>query len=71
MLSLGKEGHVDLEFTDFAAFDGPGVDFLVFENQFGGFVETGFVSVSDDGVSGTNFPVRRSTATRGTPVAQE
>ncbi len=55
VLSLGKEGRIDLEFTDFAAIDGPGVDLLVFENPFGGFTETGVVSVSDDGLTWYEF----------------
>ena len=50
VLSLGREGVIELEFTDIVAIDGPGVDVVVFENAFGGFSETGIVSFSDDGV---------------------
>jgi hypothetical protein len=55
VLSLGFEGVIELQFTDIAASDGPGVDLLVFENPFGGFAETGIVSVSDDGVDWREF----------------
>lgn len=56
VLSLGKEGCIVLEFTDIAAVDEPGPDLLVFENPFGGFLETGVVSVSADGVAWKEFP---------------
>jgi hypothetical protein len=56
VLSLGLLGSIDLEFTDWVAIDGPGVDLLVFENPFGTFFETGVVSVSDDGVTWREFP---------------
>jgi len=56
VLSLGFEGEIVLELTDFVAIDGPGVDLLVFENPFVGFIETGVVSVSDDGVDWRAFP---------------
>src|SRR5690349_11142712 len=39
VLTLGKSGVIELEFTDFIAVDGPGVDLLVFENGFTGFFE--------------------------------
>ncbi len=65
VLSLGKEGHIDLEFTDFEAVDGPGVDLLVFENPFGGFSETGVVSVSEDGVLWREFPCAADDADAG------
>jgi len=61
VLSLGLSGEVVLEFTDNAIVDGPGVDFIVFENPFFGtglfdivdelFSEPGTVSVSQDGVT--------------------
>jgi hypothetical protein len=56
VLSLGRGGSIELEFTDFTVADGPGVDFLVFENGFVGFLELGFVEVSDDGSTWSAFP---------------
>jgi hypothetical protein len=56
VLSLGREGVIELEFTDLVAVDGPGVDLLVFENPFGTFFETGVVAVSEDGVDFREFP---------------
>jgi hypothetical protein len=56
VLSLGKGGLIELEFTDLAAIDGPGVDLLVFENGFTGFFESGEVAVSDDGFDWRAFP---------------
>lgn len=56
VLSLGKSGLIELEFTDLVAVDGPGVDLLVFENGFTGFLETGAVAVSDDGATWHEFP---------------
>lgn len=55
VLSLGRDGVIELEFTDLIAVDGPGVDLLVFENPFGTFFETGSVAVSDDGVDWREF----------------
>lgn len=55
VLSLGKLGVIELEFTDFIAVDGPGVDLLVFENAFNGFTETGVVAVSEDGIDWREF----------------
>jgi hypothetical protein len=43
VLSLGKEGEIVLEFQDMPPIDGPGADFIVFENPFPGWVETGIV----------------------------
>jgi hypothetical protein len=72
VLSLGKGGRIAVGFGMNAIVDGPGVDFLVFENPFftggtgpdggpdGGapeiFAELGEVSVSDDGETWTTFP---------------
>lgn len=69
VLSLGRGGRVVLEFTDNAIVDGPGPDFIVFENPFfctaapatasdpwSSFAEPGIVEVSDDGVTFTAFP---------------
>ncbi|MCA2981928.1 MAG: cell surface protein [Myxococcaceae bacterium] len=67
VLSLGRDGVIDLEFTDVVAVDGPGTDLLVFENPFGTFFETGVVSVSDDGVDWREFPCAASDADGGFP----
>jgi hypothetical protein len=60
VVSLGNGGEVILGFVDNAIVDGPGVDFVVFENAFeaGGavFAELGTVAVSDDGESWVEFP---------------
>ena len=56
VLSLGKNGVIELEFVDLLAIDGPGVDLLVFENGFTGFLELGVVAVSEDGVDWRTFP---------------
>lgn len=56
VLSLGQRGQVVLELTDVGVVDGPGVDLLVFENPFGGYVETAFVEVSEDGQAWHAFP---------------
>lgn len=67
VLSLGREGVIDLEFTDLVAVDGPGVDLLVFENPFGTFFETGVVAVSADGVDWREFPCAGDDADGGFP----
>lgn len=67
VLSLGREGVIELEFTDVIAIDGPGVDLLVFENPFGTFFETGVVSVSDDGATWREFPCAATDADGGFP----
>lgn len=63
VLSLGRGGEIILGFSGRAIADGPGPDFIVFENAFfiggaGGvvFSEPGEVSVSDDGVNWRGFP---------------
>ncbi len=64
VVSLGGGGQIVVSFEPNAIVDGPGVDFLVFENPFyvgcdptkSLFAEPGEVSVSDDGVSWTTFP---------------
>ena len=68
-VSLGHGGWILLEFTDNVILDGPGADFIVFENAFFKtsvptdpnqawtvFAEPGSVAVSDDGVSFFAFP---------------
>lgn len=49
VVSLGRGGHIILEFTDQLAQDGPGPDLLIFENPFTNWYETGIVAVSQDG----------------------
>jgi len=63
VLSLGNGGEIVLGFGPAAIVDGPGPDFVVFENPFqiGGdpesiFAEIATVSVSADGVSWREFP---------------
>jgi hypothetical protein len=61
VVSLGTRGSIDLAFEGRAVIDGPGADFIVFENAFryGGartFAEYGVVSVSEDGVRWNTFP---------------
>lgn len=63
VVSLGFKGEIVLGFDSNAIVDGPGVDFIVFENPFwaGGDMnkptaELGEVSASDDGVTWKTFP---------------
>jgi hypothetical protein len=61
VVSLGNGGAITLAFEDNAIVDGPGPDFIVFENCFvsaGGppFTEAGVVAASADGVSFVTFP---------------
>lgn len=63
VLSLGRGGEITVGFGGGSIVDGDGPDFVVFENPFfvGGnpldvFKELGVVSVSDDGVTWTEFP---------------
>ncbi len=49
VLSLGREGLIELAFDDIEAVDGEGPDLLVFENPFPGWTEAGIVSASEDG----------------------
>lgn len=63
VVSLGSGGSIVVSFAPNAIVDGPGVDFIVFENPFeiGGsttnlYAEPGEVSVSDDGTTWTTFP---------------
>jgi hypothetical protein len=63
VVSLGNGGEIVVSFAPNAIVDGPGVDFIVFENPFwvGGnsndiYAEPGEVSVSDDGVTWYVFP---------------
>jgi hypothetical protein len=63
VVSLGSGGSIVVSFAPSAIVDGPGPDFIVFENPFwiGGnpddvFAEPGEVSVSDDGTTWQTFP---------------
>ncbi len=69
VMSLGHGGQIVVEFTDNAIVDGPGPDFIVFENpffctavptsasdDFSVNAEPGIVEVSDDGVNFRMFP---------------
>ncbi|WP_437875510.1 hypothetical protein [Sorangium sp. So ce513] len=63
VLSLGDGGSIVVAFDGNAIIDGPGADFLVFENAFarGGdaasvFAELATVEVSEDGVAWSAFP---------------
>jgi hypothetical protein len=63
VVSLGSGGSIVVSFAPNAIVDGPGPDFIVFENPFwiGGnsddvYAEPGEVSVSDDGVTWATFP---------------
>ncbi len=66
VVSLGGGGSIVVGFGPNAIVDGPGVDFVVFENPFNygasdRYVEPGEVSVSEDGVSWTAFPCTDTT----------
>jgi hypothetical protein len=63
VVSLGTGGEIILSFAPEEIVDGPGTDFIVFENPFAidgnadnVYAEPGEVSVSEDGVSWTTFP---------------
>jgi hypothetical protein len=63
VISLGTGGEITLSFESNPIVDGPGVDFIVFENAFYAsgdttkpFAELAEVSVSEDGVTFTPFP---------------
>ncbi len=71
VVSLGVGGSIVVSFAPNAIVDGPGVDFVVFENAFyiGGnpnnvYAEPGEVSVSDDGATWATYPCN---ATAGNP----
>lgn len=71
VVSLGVGGSIVVSFAPNAIVDGPGPDFVVFENAFfvGGnknnvYAEPGEVSVSDDGTTWSTYPC---TATAGNP----
>jgi len=73
IVSLGNGGWVILSFEDNAIVDGPGSDFIVFENAFfaGGdednvFAELATVAVSDDGEDWVEFPCTATESPYGT-----
>ncbi|MBA2663255.1 MAG: cell surface protein [Bradymonadaceae bacterium] len=72
VLSLGKGGEIILGFGERSIVDGPGPDFIVFENAFWPrgepqdvFAELGEVSVSEDGVAWTVFACETDAAQPG------
>jgi len=67
VLSLGEQGAIVLELSDIGLVDGPGVDLLVFENPFVGWVETGRVAVSQDGQTWHTWPCDEHDANGGYP----
>jgi hypothetical protein len=73
VLSLGNGGSLVVSFDPNAIVDGPGVDFIVFENPFlygsppRPYAEPGVVSVSDDGVNWTSFSPCTATNASGGP----
>lgn len=60
--SLGKGGEIIVGFSDIKLYDGPGADFIIFENAFhspltnGIFAEPAIVAVSMDGIEYFEFP---------------
>jgi hypothetical protein len=67
VLSLGEGGEIILEMTDLSIIDGPGTDLLVFENPFGGWIETGMVAASEDGETWFEWPCDPLDAAGGFP----
>jgi hypothetical protein len=72
VLSLGTGGTIVVAFTPNTIVDGPGVDFIVFENPFevagnpnNVYAEPGEVSVSNDGVTWATFPCTATKAPYG------
>ena len=56
VVSLGTEGTIVLGLDSAGVVDGPGPDLIVFENAFPGWQETGYVAVSEDGVTWHEWP---------------
>jgi hypothetical protein len=67
VLSLGYEGSIIVSFDDVEIVDGPGPDFIVFENAFPAWIEPGFIGVSDDGVTWTEWPCEPQNTDGGYP----
>jgi hypothetical protein len=73
VISLGDGGSVSLAFAGNTIVDGPGADFIVFENAFdpGGdpsnpYAEPGIVEVSQDGASWVSYPCTATSFPYGT-----
>jgi hypothetical protein len=56
VLSLGAGGEIVISFDNIDIVDQEGVDFIVFENPFLGWVEIGIVSASQDGENWVEWP---------------
>jgi len=67
VVSLGNGGEIVLEFLDVPLIDGPDADLIVFENAFVGWLEKGFVAVSEDGVVWHEWPCDPEDADGGYP----
>jgi hypothetical protein len=67
VLSLGDQGSIVLKFDDVELVDQPGPDLIVFENPIPGFVEPGFVAVSEDGGDWHEWPCQPQNADGGYP----
>lgn len=72
VVSLGNGGSVTVAFGGNEIIDGPGTDFLVFENPFGVgcnlndvYAELATVSVSEDGITFVEFPCTATAAPYG------
>jgi hypothetical protein len=65
--SLGDEGTIVVKFDDVDVVDGPGTDLIVFENPFPGWLEPGFVAVSEDGSTWYEWPCQPQDADGGYP----
>lgn len=55
VVSLGTDGEILIGLNGYLIVDGPGKDFIVFENPFSGWTERAQVSVSDDGETFFDF----------------
>lgn len=55
VVSLGTDGEILIGLNGYLIVDGPGQDFIVFENPFSGWTERAQVSVSDDGETFFDF----------------
>ncbi len=67
VVSLGCGGSLVLELTDTVLVDGPGVDLIVFENPFPGWLELAEVAVSQDGVDWHTWPCAKDDKDGGYP----
>lgn len=67
LLSLGLNGEITVGFKNYRIIDGPGTDFIIYENVFYSeiteryFVEPAAVSVSENGVDFVEFPWNKET----------